>query len=52
MRIGVALMEYHCAKSTEVPLRIFEKVLQTFHDEVEFALCYLGFLISINDDSS
>ena len=52
MRIGVALMEYHCAKSTEVPLRIFEKGLQTFHDEVEFALCYLGFLISINDENS
>lgn len=45
-------MEYHCTKATEVAMRIFEKGLETFSDEVEFALRYLGFLISINDDSS
>ena len=52
MCIGAALMEYHCTKATEVAMRIFEKGLETFPDEVEFALRYLGFLISINDDSS
>lgn len=33
-------------------MRIFEKGLENFPDEVEFALRYLGFLISINDESS
>ena len=45
-------MEYHCTKATDVAMRIFEKGLDNFPDEVEFALRYLGFLISINDDSS
>ena len=45
-------MEYHCTKATDVAMRIFEKGLDTFPDEVEFALRYLGFLISINDDAS
>ncbi|KAI0092880.1 Suf-domain-containing protein [Irpex rosettiformis] len=49
---AAALMEYHCTKATEVAMRIFEKGLETFPDEVEFALRYLGFLISINDDSN
>lgn len=52
MHVDPALMEYHCTKATEVAMRIFEKGLETFSDEVEFALRYLGFLISINDDSS
>lgn len=47
-----ALMEYHCTKATDVTMRIFEKGLENFPDEVEFALRYLGFLISINDESS
>ena len=47
-----ALMEYHCTKATDVATRIFERGLDTFPDEVEYALRYLGFLISINDDSS
>lgn len=45
-------MEYHYTKATEVAMRIFEKGLETFPDEVEFALRYLGFLISINDNCS
>ena len=49
---NTALMEYHCTKATDVAMRIFEKGLDNFPDEVEFALRYLGFLISINDDSS
>lgn len=49
---GVALMEYHCTKAADVAGRIFERGLETFPDEVELALRYLGFLISINDDAS
>lgn len=47
-----ALMEYHCTKATDVAMRIFERGLEKFPEEEEFALRYLGFLISINDDSS
>ncbi|KAI0337339.1 Suf-domain-containing protein [Trametopsis cervina] len=49
---SAALMEYHCTKTTDVAMRVFEKGLEVFPDEVEFALRYLGFLISINDDSN
>ncbi|KAH8105429.1 hypothetical protein BXZ70DRAFT_920835 [Cristinia sonorae] len=49
---AAALMEYHCTKSTDVAMRIFERGLEKFPDEEEFALRYLGFLISINDDSN
>ncbi|THH29552.1 hypothetical protein EUX98_g4628 [Antrodiella citrinella] len=49
---AAALMEYHCTKATDVAMRIFERGLEKFPDEEEFALRYLGFLISINDDSS
>ena len=45
-------MEYHCTKAPDVAMRIFEKGLDNFPDEVELALRYLGFLISINDDAS
>lgn len=48
----VALMEYHCTKAADIATRIFEKGLEYFSDESEFALRYLGFLISINDDAS
>ncbi|THG95903.1 hypothetical protein EW026_g5829 [Hermanssonia centrifuga] len=49
---AAALMEYHCTKATDVAMRIFEKGLENFSNEAEFALKYLGFLISINDDSN
>jgi len=49
---AAALMEYHCTKATDVAMRIFERGLEKFPDEEEFALRYLGFLISINDDSN
>jgi cleavage stimulation factor subunit 3 len=47
-------MEYHCNKDggMGVASRIFEKGLESFGDEVEFVLRYLGFLISVNDDNS
>ena len=46
-------MEYHCGnKDIQVASRIFEKGIETFADEVEFVLRYLGFLISINDENS
>jgi cleavage stimulation factor subunit 3 len=49
-----ALMEYHCNKDggTGVASRIFEKGLETYGDEIEFVLRYLGFLISVNDENS
>lgn len=48
----LALMEYHCSKAVDVAGRIFERGMENFPDEVELALRYLGFLISINDDAS
>ncbi|KIM62980.1 hypothetical protein SCLCIDRAFT_24567 [Scleroderma citrinum Foug A] len=51
---AAALMEYHCNKDggLGVASRIFEKGLESFGDEVEFVLRYLGFLISVNDDNN
>ncbi|KAI0333418.1 Suf-domain-containing protein [Cubamyces sp. BRFM 1775] len=50
---AAALMEYHCGnKDIQVASRIFEKGMETFGDEVEFVLRYLGFLISINDENN
>ncbi|KAI8984849.1 hypothetical protein BD414DRAFT_489442 [Trametes punicea] len=50
---AAALMEYHCGnKDVQVASRIFEKGMETFGDEVEFVLRYLGFLISINDENN
>ena len=48
----LALVEYHCTKSMDVASRIFEKGLQTFGEETEYVLRYLGFLISVNDENS
>ncbi|TCD68366.1 mRNA 3'-end-processing protein rna14 [Steccherinum ochraceum] len=49
---AAALMEYHCTKTTETSMRIFERALEKFPTEEELAVRYLGFLISINDDSN
>lgn len=49
---AAALMEYHCTKAATVATKIFEKGLEIFPDEIEFVLRYLGFLISINDETS
>ncbi|KAG6336073.1 hypothetical protein ID866_3020 [Astraeus odoratus] len=51
---AAALMEYHCNKDggLGVASRIFEKGLESFGDEIEFVLRYLGFLISVNDDNN
>jgi len=49
---AAALMEYHCTKAATVATRIFEKGLEIFPDEIDFVLRYLGFLISINDETS
>lgn len=49
---NLALMEYHCYNEKPVVMRIFEKGLELFGDEIEFVLRYLGFLISINDENS
>ncbi|KIJ12905.1 hypothetical protein PAXINDRAFT_117668 [Paxillus involutus ATCC 200175] len=51
---AAALMEYHCNKDggMGVASRIFEKGLESFGDEIEFVLRYLGFLISVNDDNN
>lgn len=45
-------MEYHCTKNAVVATKIFEKGLEIFTDEIDFVLRYLGFLISINDETS
>ena len=45
-------MEYHCNKAADVANRILEKGMESFSDEAEFVLRYLGFLISINDENS
>lgn len=45
-------MEYHTSKATAVAFRIFEKGLDTFGEELEYVLRYLGFLISVNDENS
>jgi cleavage stimulation factor subunit 3 len=45
-------MEYHCTKNATVATKIFEKGLEIFPDEIDFVLRYLGFLISINDETS
>jgi len=45
-------MEYHCSKDPGVAKRIYENGLGHFGDEIEFVDRYLGFLISINDESS
>ena len=50
--VSQALMEYHCSKAADIAGRIFERGMENFPDEVELALRYLGFLISINDDAS
>ncbi|KAH7921985.1 Suf-domain-containing protein [Leucogyrophana mollusca] len=51
---SAALMEYHCTKESGAGIasRIFEKGLESFGDEIEFVLRYLGFLISVNDDTN
>ncbi|KAF8890420.1 hypothetical protein BD779DRAFT_1622535 [Infundibulicybe gibba] len=49
---AAALMEYHCSDDKSVASRIFEKGLDSFADEIEFVLRYLGFLISINDEKN
>ncbi|KAF8972103.1 hypothetical protein BDZ97DRAFT_1783153 [Flammula alnicola] len=49
---AAALMEYHCTEEISVASRIFERGLDTFGDEIEYVLRYLGFLISINDKNN
>ncbi|KZT74626.1 Suf-domain-containing protein [Daedalea quercina L-15889] len=49
---AAALMEYHSNKAADVANRIFEKGMESFSDEAEFVLRYLGFLISINDENN
>jgi cleavage stimulation factor subunit 3 len=45
-------MEYHVSKATDVASRIFEKGMETFGEEIDYVLRYLGFLISVNDNNS
>ncbi|TFK35087.1 hypothetical protein BDQ12DRAFT_706778 [Crucibulum laeve] len=49
---AAALMEYHCSDDKSVASRIFEKGLESFADEIEYVLRYLGFLISVNDENN
>jgi cleavage stimulation factor subunit 3 len=45
-------MEYHSTKTAEVSTKIFELGMKQFVSDVDFVIRYLGFLISINDDTS
>lgn len=45
-------MEYHCSEDKAVPNRIFEKGLDQFKEEVDYVQRYLGFLLSVNDETS
>lgn len=47
-----ALMEYHATKTADVSTKIFELGMKQFATDVDFIVRYLGFLISINDDTS
>ncbi|KAG6856078.1 hypothetical protein H0H87_007608, partial [Tephrocybe sp. NHM501043] len=49
---AAALMEYHCSEDKAVGGRIFEKGMEFYADEIEFVLRYLGFLISVNDETN
>ncbi|KAH9483272.1 mRNA 3'-end-processing protein RNA14 [Psilocybe cubensis] len=49
---AAALTEYHCSDDKGVASRIFEKGMESFGDEIDFVLRYLGFLISINDKNN
>ncbi|KAG6841341.1 hypothetical protein C0991_012166 [Blastosporella zonata] len=49
---AAALTEYHCSEDKAIGGRIFEKGMQFFADEIEYVLRYLGFLISINDQTN
>ncbi|KAK7442965.1 mRNA 3'-end-processing protein rna14 [Stygiomarasmius scandens] len=49
---AAALMEYHCFGEKEVATRIFELGMGSYSEENEFISRYLGFLISVNDESS
>lgn len=45
-------MEYHATKTADVSTKIFELGMKQFATDVDFIVRYLGFLISINDDTS
>lgn len=47
-----ALLEYHCSKAADVASRIFEKGMETYGEEIDYVVRYLGFLISVNDENS
>ena len=49
--LPAAVREYHCGNK-DVAIRIFERGMELFADELEYVLRYLNFLISINDGNS
>ncbi|KAH9478817.1 mRNA 3'-end-processing protein RNA14 [Psilocybe cubensis] len=49
---AAVLTEYHCSDDKGVASRIFEKGMESFGNEIDFVLRYLGFLISINDKNN
>ncbi|KAG6855694.1 hypothetical protein H0H87_012003 [Tephrocybe sp. NHM501043] len=49
---AAALVEYHCSEDKAVTSRIFEKGMVFFADKIEFVLCYMDFLISVNNETS
>lgn len=49
---AAAYAEYHSGRDANIATRIFQKGLETFRGEVQYVVCYLRFLLSINDDKS
>ncbi|KAK7438024.1 mRNA 3'-end-processing protein rna14 [Stygiomarasmius scandens] len=49
---AAALMEYHCSGEKDVATRIFDLGMNVHSKEKDFVLRYLGFLISLNDESN
>ncbi|KAK8869830.1 hypothetical protein IAR55_000398 [Kwoniella newhampshirensis] len=47
-----AMMEYHSNKDSAVAIRIFELGFKLFSEDVDYVICYLQFLLSINDDNN
>jgi hypothetical protein len=47
-----AMIEYHCTKRPDISMKIYDMGMKAFADDPSFALKYLSFLLSINDEPS
>jgi cleavage stimulation factor subunit 3 len=46
------MMEYHCTKRPDISIKIFDMGMKQFGDDPNYAIKYLSFLLSINDEAS